>query len=102
MISLLPALILLALGVFIIGAYWVYYLRVLAAKLGYGQVRYSSFTPLVGPVCITLSCQLYRPEWVPTVAVWAFLLDLNTYVLMLSLPFLFREIVSSLRNDRNS
>ena len=69
-------------GAWIILVYWVYYLRVLAMRCGLGQVRYSSFTPLVAPICILLGALLYplvEPfRWLG----WALLLDTNSYVLL--------------------
>lgn len=75
-------------GAWIILLYWVYYLRVLAMRCALGQVRYSSFTPLVAPICILLGALLYplaEPfRWLG----WALLLDTNSYVLLLSLLLL--------------
>lgn len=75
-------------GAWIMLIYWVYTLRVLAMRCGLGQVRYSSFTPLVAPICILLGALLYplaEPfRWLG----WALLLDTNSYVLLLSLLLL--------------
>ena len=75
-------------GAWIILLYRVYYLRVLAMRCGLGQVRYSSFTPLVAPICILLGALLYplaEPfRWLG----WALLLDTNSYVLLLILLLL--------------
>ena len=75
-------------GAWIILIYWVYYLRVLAMRCGLGQVRYSSFTPLVAPICILLGAMLYPLAEPLCWFGWALLLDSNSYVLLLSLLLL--------------
>lgn len=73
-----------ALGAWIIVLYWVYYLRVLAMKCGWGSVKYASMTPFAGPVCVILGALLFGPPLTKIVGLWIFLVDLNTYVMVIS------------------
>lgn len=76
-------LALYALGGGIVLGYWIYYLRCLAMVLGYGQVRYVSFTPLLAPMLLWSGGALFGPPL--TVGAWICLIDANTYVLVGSL-----------------
>ena len=78
----LAALGLMLFGASIILLYWVYYLRVLAMRCGLGQVRYSSFTPLVAPICVFIGAMLYPLAEPLRWFGWALLVDSNSYVLL--------------------
>lgn len=79
---------LLALGVWIIAVYWVYWIRVAMMKLGYGRVGFSSMSPLVGPILIVLGGVIAGDPIADVVGPWVFLIDPNTYVLLVSLAVL--------------
>ena len=79
---------LLSVGAWIIAVYWVYYLRVLAMKCGWGSVKFSSMTPLAGPVLVILGAFLFGQPVSKFIGFWIFLVDLNTYVLIISLSAL--------------
>jgi hypothetical protein len=80
---------LFSLGAWIIALYWVYYLRVLAMKCGWGSVKFSSMQPLAGPTLVILGAFLFGQPLNKIVGFWVFLVDLNTYVMVVSLLTLF-------------
>lgn len=80
----IAGIVLFSMGAWIIALYWVYWARVAAMRLGHGRVKNASMTPGLGPLLVLSGGYLAGEPIRDTVGWWVVLLDLNTYVLVVS------------------
>jgi len=75
-----------AYGFLIILMYWVYWVRVAASKFGIGRVKFTSMAPFVGPLLLVVGAFIHGPQLTQSLGWWILLIDINTYIFIISVP----------------
>ena len=74
-------------GISIVAASWFYWIRVVLEKFGWRRVKFQSMAPFAAPLMITIGAFVFGEPLSNWLGWWVVLIDPNTYVFLLSIPF---------------